>query len=254
MPVAEPAFGWQEATAAYAVIAAGAFLVTWLFTDLMRVPRAPYIAILLFVALGLGAAYLALSGTDPADLVAQGWGWGLLAGLSAAAAAVPLVRRLPSRPHADGARLAGMFLWEGVAYGIAEAILLATLPVLAVWQASSDLGWTEGAWAKAGSGALAIAGALFVVLVHHLGYAEFRARAGRQKLAGALVVCGLQAIAFLLTGNLLAPVVAHIVLHGQMLLRGAELPPVVAGPMDVIDRGASPETPVRRRGPVTART
>lgn len=46
-------------------------------------------------------------------------------------------------------------------------------------------------------------------------------------LFGALTVCGLQAIAFLATGSVLAPVVAHIVLHGQLLIRGEELPPAV---------------------------
>jgi hypothetical protein len=44
-------------------------------------------------------------------------------------------------------------------------------------------------------------------------------------LAGALVACGIQALAFLLTGNVLAPVVAHIVLHGELTLRGIEMPP-----------------------------
>jgi hypothetical protein len=115
-------------------------------------------------------------------------------------------------------------LWEGVVYGTAEAILLATLPVLAVWQAADALGWTDTAWAKAGSGTLAVVGALFVILVHHLGYREFRARAARKMLSGALVGCGIQALAFLLTGNVLAPIVAHIVLHWQLTLRGNEMP------------------------------
>jgi hypothetical protein len=44
-------------------------------------------------------------------------------------------------------------------------------------------------------------------------------------LRGALVVCGIQALAFLLTGNALAPIVAHIVLHGELTLRGIEMPP-----------------------------
>jgi hypothetical protein len=119
-------------------------------------------------------------------------------------------------------------LWEGLVYGIAEAVLLSTLPVLALWQATADLGWTEGGWARIGSGALAITGALVVILVHHLGYAEFRTEAGRVGQFGALVVCGMQAIAFLATGNALAPIVAHIVLHGQLLIRGNELPPARA--------------------------
>lgn len=110
-------------------------------------------------------------------------------------------------------------------YGTAEAILLATLPVLAVWQATEALGWTDTAWAKAGSGALAVVGALFVILVHHLGYRQFRTKTSRNMLGGALVGCGLQALAFLLTGNVLAPLVAHIMLHIQLTLRGNEMPP-----------------------------
>jgi hypothetical protein len=76
-----------------------------------------------------------------------------------------------------------------------------------------------------GAGSLAIAGSLLVILVHHLGYAEFRQRHARKMLAGALVSCGLQAVAFLFTGNLFAPIVAHIVLHVELTFRGQELPP-----------------------------
>lgn len=228
MPVANPAFGWIEAFASFVLVAVAAFLVTWVVTERLRVPRAPYVAILIGVSLGLGAAYVAWSGTSFVDLIAEDWGWGLLAGFVAAALAVPLVRRLPARPRPVGGRLAGLLVWEGIAYGVAEAVLLATLPVVAVWQAAADLAWTTGAWAKVGSGALAIAAALVVILVHHLGYEEFRTREARPKLAGALATCGLQGLAFLVTGNVLAPVLAHIVLHGQMLLRGVELPPVAS--------------------------
>ena len=66
-----------------------------------------------------------------------------------------------------------------------------------------------------------------MILVHHLGYREFRTRDGRLGLFGALAVCGVQGVAFLFTGNALAPITAHVVLHGQLLLRGEELPPAV---------------------------
>jgi hypothetical protein len=227
MPVADPAFSWQEAVAAFAIIAVAAFLVTWLLTDRLRIPRAPYIPMLLAVTLGLGVGYLAWSGTSASDLLSSGVGWGLAAGLLAAAIALPLVRQLPAHPHASGTRLVGLLLWEGLLYGIAEAVLLSTLPVLAVWQTLVGLGWTDGGWAKVGSGALAVLGAVLVILVHHLGYAEFRTKAGRPGLFGALVVCGVQAIAFLVTGSVLAPIVAHVILHGQLVLRGDELPPAM---------------------------
>lgn len=226
MPVADPSFGWQEAAAAYAITSVVAFLVTWVVTDLGRVSRTPYVAILALTTFALAVGYLTWSGTSVPDLVTDGWGWGLLAGIGAAALLTPLVRRLPARPHPVGARLVGRFLWEGVVYGTAEAILLATLPVLAIWQATDALGWTDTGRGKALSGALAMVGALVVIAVHHLGYREFRQSASRKILAGALVGCGIQALAFLLTGNVLAPVVAHIVLHWQLTLRGNEMPPV----------------------------
>jgi hypothetical protein len=227
MPVADPAFSWPEALAAFAIITVAAFLVTWILTDRLRIPRAHYIPMLLAVTLGLGTGYLAWSGTSASDPLSSGMGWGLAAGLLAAAIALPLVRQLPPHPHATGTRLAGLLVWEGLVYGIAEAVLLSTLPVLAVWQALVALGRTDGGWAKVGSGALAILGSLLVILVHHLGYAEFRTKPGRPGLFGALAVCGVQALAFLVTGSVLAPIVAHIVLHGQLLLRGDELPPAM---------------------------
>lgn len=242
MPFADQAFSWHEAIATFALISLAAFLVTWVFTDLLRVPRAPYIALLLLVVLWLGAGYLAWSGTS-SSLFSSGVGWGLAAGLLAAAVALPMVRRLPSRPHAGGPKLVGLLMWEGLVYGVAEGVLLATLPVVAVWQACVNLGWTDGGWAKIGSGALAISGSLFVILVHHLGYSEFRTRAARKELAGALVVCGIQAMAFLATGSVLAPIVAHVVLHGQLLIRGVELPPAVPFEQEALSTKASTSQP-----------
>lgn len=226
MPAADPAFGWEAAVAMLAIVVVAAFLVTWVVTDLARVRRVWYVGILTITAVTLMAVSVAWSGVGVSDLVTDGWGWGVLAGVIAAALLAPAVRRLSPHPHPRGARLVGVVLWEGVVYGVAEALLLATLPVLAVWQAASDLGWTDGAPGRWGSGALAVVAALGVILVHHLGYAEFRAPAARTKLGGALLACGFQALAFLLTGNVLAPIVAHVLLHAQMILRGVELPPV----------------------------
>jgi hypothetical protein len=223
MPVAEPMFGWWEAAGAFAIISTVAFLVTWVVTDIARVPRTPYVAILALTTFALGAGYLTWSGTAVSDLVTEDWGWGVVGGIVASAAVIPLVRRLPSRPRPEGASLVGRLLWEGVVYGSAEAVLLATLPVLAVWQGAEAAGWTDPVVGAVASGALAIVGALIVILVHHLGYREFRR--SRRMLASALAACGIQAIAFLLTGNVLAPILAHVVLHTQLTLRGTEMPP-----------------------------
>ncbi|MGE5225483.1 MAG: hypothetical protein ACM3OO_01260 [Planctomycetaceae bacterium] len=225
MPAPDPSFGWQEGVAAYLSVVIAAFLVTWVVTDLLRVRRTAYVAILTVVVLALGGGYLAWSGTSLSELVTSNIGWGVVAGVAAAAIVTPLIARLPRHTGPTGVKRAELVVWEDVVYGTAEALLLATYPVLAIWQAAAAAGWTDGGWAKVGSGVLAVAGSLLVILVHHLGYAEFRERAARPALFGALVACGLQAIAFLVTGNVLAPVVAHIVLHVQLTFRGEEMPP-----------------------------
>jgi hypothetical protein len=42
------------------------------------------------------------------------------------------------------------------------------------------------------------------------------------------VTCDLQAFAFLVTGSMLAPIVAHITLHLLMTMKNVELPPTTA--------------------------
>ena len=225
MPLADGSFGWGEALAAFAIIATAAFLVTWVFTDLLEIRRTAYVAILTFVVAALSLGYLAWSGTAWRDLVVDGWAWALLAGILAAGVMIPLVRRLPVHERAHGVAFGEVLAWEGFVYGVAEGVLLATLPVLAVWHAAVDLGWTETSMASVGAGVLAIAGSLLVIVVHHLGYVEFRGAGGRRMLVGALAACGVQAIAFLVTGNVLAPIVAHVILHLELLTHGDELPP-----------------------------
>jgi hypothetical protein len=225
MPVSDASFAWPQALAAFAVVALVAFLITWIVTDLLHVRRTPYVGILAVVVAALAAGYLAWSGTSARDLVVDGWPWGILAGLVVGFGLRPLVRRLPATEAVARRPSPARYAWEGLVYGSAEGLLLSTLPVLAVWQTMADAGWSRGTGRVAATGALAVAGALVVILVHHLGYAEFRVPSARRELAGALFACGLQAAAFAITGNVLAPVVAHVILHAQLLGGHVQMPP-----------------------------
>jgi hypothetical protein len=225
MPTVEASFGWQEAATMLTIIVVTAFLVTWIVTDVLHVSRTPYVAILSAVVAGLSALYLGWSGASLADLLTKHWAWAVVAGLAAAGVVGLMLRRVPSPPRAERRISGGQFVWEGVVYGTAEALLLATLPVLAAWGIVDDLGWTDGTVGTAAAGAVAILASLVVITVHHLGYREFRGRASRRILAMTIASCGLQALAFLVTGNVLAPIVAHIILHWQLIIRGLEMPP-----------------------------
>jgi uncharacterized membrane protein YqjE len=228
MPLPPAGFDGVAAWGAFAAILGVAFLVTWIVTDRLRLRRTPYIAVLSGVVLVLGGGYVVWSGTSVRELVVSGWGWALLAGAVAGAIPAPLLGRMRGSGPAGPRPSVFGFAYEGVLYGAAEGVLLAALPAIAVWQAMADAGWTDGTGRTVATAALAVLGSLVVVLVHHLGYAEFRRRESRKKLAGALLVCGLQAVAFVLTGNVVAPILAHVVLHAELLVGGVEMPPSAA--------------------------
>lgn len=210
-------------------IALGSFLVTWIFTDLLRFTRTAYIGVLAVVTGVFLYGYLSWSNTDWGAFISHQWVWGLIG----AAVAGPLLimvlalgaRRsksqvLASTPRPEGLRLVGALLWEGAVYGAAEGLLLSVLPVLATWQALSALGWTNSWIGVVFSGLVALVASLFVIVVHHLGYREFRG----PQIAGTAII-GILSLAYLLTVNPLAAMGGHIIMHTGAVLSGTELPP-----------------------------
>src|SRR6266511_222033 len=101
------------------------------------------------------------------------WGGALLWLLGIAAALLArLVSRIPAA-HASAGVSGVATAWEGVAYGTAERLLLSVLPVVVTWQLFGALGWTSG-WHAVVAAAAALAASAGVIVVHHLGYREFR--------------------------------------------------------------------------------
>jgi hypothetical protein len=116
-------------------------------------------------------------------------------------------------------------LWLGLVYGLLDALLLSVLPVYAVWQAFTELGWT-GSWSKRlVVGGAALVASLLVTVFYHWGYPEFR---GGQVIA-PMLGNGVLSLAYLLTTNPLAAVFSHIAMHVAAVLHGLntaiQLPP-----------------------------
>lgn len=214
---------WAGTVAWFFGLAAAAFLVSWLLTDVLRVARRHYVGALTAVTAALTAGYLVWSGNG-STFWTDGWVWGLI-GAVVAGAFLALMLRHVREEH--GERSSGMatVLWETVIYGTAEGLLLSALPVVMIWAAFDGAGWTSG-WLAVAAGAAAMFASLFVIVVHHMGYSTFRSRRMAQPLTGCLLL----SLAYLLTGSPLAPVVGHIILHAAMLRRGMELPPEATAP------------------------
>ena len=199
----------------FVAVAVIAFLVSWLFTERMGFRRTLYVGALTVVTAALAAGYLFWSGLG-IEFWSNNWAWGIVgAVVTATFLTLLLSRMIVTSAHRKAASLAQV-AWDAVVYGAAEGLLLSVLPVVIVWQAS--MGQNVGA---IGSGALALAASLVVIVVHHLGYADFRGKKMRQALMGCVPL----SLAYLLTGSPIAAVGAHMVLHFVAMQRGMELPP-----------------------------
>lgn len=210
-------------------LALGSFLVTWIFADLLRMRQAPYIGVLAVVTGAFLYGYLSWSNADWVEFLSHQWLWGVIGAIVVGAVLIALFLR-SKRAHANmfalaprpqGLRLAGALLWEGLVYGVAEGLLLSVLPVLITWNALWSLHWTESWYGAVLSGVIALAASVAVIVVHHLGYPEFR---GRQ-LVFAVGGCAPLSLASLLTMNPLAATIGHSLLHMGAVLTSTELPP-----------------------------
>jgi hypothetical protein len=61
-----------------------------------------------------------------------------------------------------------------------------------------------------------------VIVVHHLGYAEYRNR----QLVPISAGCGLLTVGYLVTASVIAPMLGHVLMHTVAILHGTELPPL----------------------------
>jgi hypothetical protein len=210
---------WTAGLVWLAGIATAAFLVSWTLSDLRPTKRVFYIPILALVTGILTAGYLLWSEAGSAFWTNQ-WAYGLLGAALAGGLLTVLLNRRPiphGQPQAITARTLG---WDGLVYGAAEGMLLSVLPVVVTWQMLSSNGWGSG-WRSFAAGLLAIVASIVVIVVHHLGYPDFRGA----KMSQAVLGCGILSIAYLLTASVIAPILAHAVLHVVVVRKGMELPP-----------------------------
>jgi hypothetical protein len=220
VPVPVTAVPWVGSLLWLMGLAASSFAVSEVAATKCRVARGSYIGVLTLVTAALTVGYIAWAGLDPIQLLTTHWAWGIAAALAVPAALSGLITRRPIEHRHSGGSLGVALLWESVVYGIAEGVLLSTLPVLITWQMIHGLGWT-GLAGTVALWTLPIVASLGVIIVHHLGYWEYRNR----ELRPISLACGLLSLGYLLTGSPIAPTLGHVLLHGSLLRHGEELPP-----------------------------
>ena len=220
MPIPTSPAAWWGSLIWLLGLTVAAFGVAWLSGTRLQIRKPAYIPLLLAVTAALAAGYVAWLGIGFADVLTARWGWGIVAGIVAGGLLIVPASHQPVDRRTSGRQRAVALGWEGAVYGIAEGVLLSALGPFMVWQAVHSLGWsgTPGGLAR---WTLPVLAAAAVVVIHHLGYWNYRNRILVPIALGLTVLT----VAFLLTGSWIAPALGHIVVHTTLILRGSEMPP-----------------------------
>jgi hypothetical protein len=221
MPVPVPAASWAGSLLWLIGLSVAAFAVSWLLANRLRTGRFLYIGALFLVTGALSAGYVVWLGLGAGEVLTTRWGWGLLAAPIAGAFPAFGMTRLPASNRRTGRALGLALVWEGVVYGVSEGVLLSALPAFMTWQLVHSLGW-GGFGGGLARWMLPVAASIVVIVVHHLGYAEYRNR----QLVPISAGCGLLTVGYVVTASVIAPMLGHVLMHTVAILRGTELPPL----------------------------
>jgi hypothetical protein len=191
--------------------AAGSFLVPFVLADQLGLQRDLYYALYILFVLALCAGWMHDTGQSMRALVTRRWRLALvLAAIFSIVAVFMVLGAEAPASHPGGVEFIAALLWRGLAYGLADGLLLTAFPILLVFAAYAA---RSGGQARTRAttvriGALALLASLAMTGIYHLGYEDFRGDKVTRPMAGDLI----WSPATLLTLN---PVGAPIV-HGTM--------------------------------------
>ena len=209
---------WTLAAAAVGVLA------STIFSTLLHWPRATFVGAHAAIVVLFVATYARVERVSLVRQAQRRWRAGLIVGAFIGALIVRTVLAQPGSPAPQGAALAGALVWLGLVYGVADALLLSVIPVLSVYGTLSAE-TLEVPRARLRWGMVALLASAFVTAAYHWGFAEYRGPQVLQPVVGNVAIT----LAYLLSGNPLAPIVAHVIMHGAAVFHGMEttvqLPP-----------------------------
>lgn len=195
-----------------------------IFSGRLHWSRAAFVLAYSVLVAAFLIAYLRLNRIDPLTQIRRRWVSGAVVGTLTGLVLARNVFGQPGSARPSGAGLVGALVWLGLVYGSVDALLLNVIPVLSLYGMRSRdelrrprrrLCW----------GLAAVAGSLLTTALYHLGFTEFRGPALLQPLVGNTIITG----TYLLAGNPLAPLIAHVLMHAAAVIHGmdatVQLPP-----------------------------
>jgi hypothetical protein len=208
--------------------AAMAFLIPFVFTDVLNVNRDLYYGIYVAAVFGFTALWLRYTTESPRSILTRNWRWGVVLGVLFVGVMIAIVSKEPATSHPHGIDFAAAIAWRGVIYGFADGVILSAFPILAVFMAFSGRQTLARARGKVAVGVLALAVSIAFTSVYHLGYSDFRGEKLRKPLVGDVI----WSVPTLVTLSPLGSPIAHAGLHVSAVIHSYDtdtfLPPHAA--------------------------
>jgi hypothetical protein len=203
-----------------------AFLVPFVLADVLELPRDLYYALYIVGVAAFFGLWVRATGQSLGEMVRRRWRLALVLGLAVAGLLTLMVLRTEDATvRADGLELIGAVLWRGVAYGLADGLLLSAFPILAVFAMFAGTRLRERMIGTIAVGLAALVASLAMTAIYHVGYSDFRSEKLRKPVAGDVV----WSVPTLVTLNPIGAPIAHAGLHVSAVLHSYEtdtfLPP-----------------------------
>jgi hypothetical protein len=203
-----------------------AFLVPFVLADLLELPRDLYYAVYIVGVAAFFGLWARATEQSLAEMIRRRWALAVVLGLVVAGLLVVVVlgtEDATTRP--GGLELIGAVLWRGVAYGLADGLLLSAFPILAVFAMFSGTQLRGRIIGTVAIGLAALVASVAMTAVYHVGYSDFRSEELRKPVAGDVV----WSVPTLATLNPIGAPIAHAGLHVSAVLHSYEtdtfLPP-----------------------------
>lgn len=204
---------------------AGAFAIPFVFSDMLELQRDLYYGVYIASVATFFGLWLRTTGLSLVSMVHRRWT--LCIGLTVVASALlmAVVLGKDATPRADGLALLGAVLWRGIAYGLADGLLLSAFPILAVFAIFEGTRMRQRMIGTIAVGLAALAASMAMTATYHAGYSDFRSEKVRQPVAGDVV----WSAPTLLTLNPIGAPITHAAMHVTAVLHSYEtdvfLPP-----------------------------
>jgi hypothetical protein len=204
---------------------AGAFAIPFVFADMLELQRDLYYAVYIVSVAAFFSLWVRTTGLSLTSMIRRRWLLCIGLTLAASALLMAVVLGKDATPRPDGFALMGAVVWRGLAYGLADGLLLSAFPILAVFAMFEGTRVRKRMIGTIAVGLAALLASMAMTATYHLGYSDFRSEKVRQPLAGDVV----WSAPTLLTLNPIGAPLTHAAMHITAVLHSYEtdvfLPP-----------------------------